>query len=562
VNFTDVDSFNGGIMRYKTSSLSGDFPVIQLWSYTESIWHDFPQVAENDDSFVTIREGVFDNVEHIQDGVVQMRLYKASNGNTNNHYYIDWLAVTKGFGTPSAEEVDPFFEAWLNNPVLEMNLSMPNYNVTADYFFGDGSELTNLPATNFSSYQETIIDEDFSSGTLWDEGGDWSIGSGVATYLGTNGGILQPDPVLDIESGKYYVLEFDVNSISKTTTVSFGGISEVISSGETGHHIIYGTTSSTANLKFTVTAFFIPATVIIDNVVLTEYEPIEMGRIDATSISTDIFEAGSIDVDYVNDVNITALSTGFSISGGTTSRTLKITGNSQINQNLLTSSSPTFGLVKTTSGVSFDGNNPPYFSSAGDEGGVNLGVDGLRDGHLDIQSASNKPLNFIYWNVGGNKSVEFGYDGDHYMNVTNATTFEFRNDSGYSKVDAYDFITHTSVSDLDNALGSAQDRSELVDKDGNVVDANFRNSVTRIVQRIIGYEEVGLNEFNLTIKEPIYEEEEVVGVSVVGMVTDHEQMLFNANERIVSLEQENQMLKDELCSRDNSYSWCLGGELG
>ena len=40
-----------------------------------------------------------------------MRLFKASNGNTNNNYYLDWVAISKGFGTPSGVEVDPFWTA-------------------------------------------------------------------------------------------------------------------------------------------------------------------------------------------------------------------------------------------------------------------------------------------------------------------------------------------------------------------------------------------------------------------------------------------------------------------
>jgi len=141
VNFTDgLTSFNAGVIRYKTSDLSGDFPIIQLWSYTDSEWHSFPQLVENDEGFILIERNVFDWVNHIKDGVVQMRLYKASNGNTNNHYYIDWLAIMKGVGTPIPDEADPFFEIWLNNPVLTENLTAKN--ITADTYFGNISQTT------------------------------------------------------------------------------------------------------------------------------------------------------------------------------------------------------------------------------------------------------------------------------------------------------------------------------------------------------------------------------------------------------------------------------------
>ena len=107
INFTGVENFNVGVIRYKTSSLAGDYPIIQLWNYDDLKWEDYPQLATSS-SFATITQPVFDSSDHVNaEGVVAMRLYKASNGNTNNHYYIDWVSVSKGYGTPAGEEVDP-----------------------------------------------------------------------------------------------------------------------------------------------------------------------------------------------------------------------------------------------------------------------------------------------------------------------------------------------------------------------------------------------------------------------------------------------------------------------
>jgi len=87
-NFTNVESFNAGVMRYKTSSLSGDYPVIQLWNYDTGLWEDYPQMPESL-TFATISQQVFDTSEHLSDDIVRMRLYKAANGNVNNHFMID-----------------------------------------------------------------------------------------------------------------------------------------------------------------------------------------------------------------------------------------------------------------------------------------------------------------------------------------------------------------------------------------------------------------------------------------------------------------------------------------
>jgi len=151
INFTNIEEFNRGVMRYKTSSLAGDFPIIQLWDYDDSVWEDYPSVSEIL-SFATITQPVFDDSEHIGDKVVQMRIYKSGNGNTNNHYYIDWIAIVKGFGTPSGQEVDPFWEEDKSNYLTsnETNLSYLNisgenarvnldigiYNLTASWFKG------------------------------------------------------------------------------------------------------------------------------------------------------------------------------------------------------------------------------------------------------------------------------------------------------------------------------------------------------------------------------------------------------------------------------------------
>ena len=138
INFTGVEDFNRGIIRYKTSSLAGDFPIIQMWNYNDSIWEDYPPIGESE-TFATITQPVFDSSDHIEDGVAQMRIYKSSNGNTNNHYYVDWIAITKGFGTPSGEEIDPHFEEWLNNPILEYKLNASEGIVTPNITADDGT---------------------------------------------------------------------------------------------------------------------------------------------------------------------------------------------------------------------------------------------------------------------------------------------------------------------------------------------------------------------------------------------------------------------------------------
>lgn len=133
INFTSITAFSGGVMRYKTSSLVGIYPIIQLWNYDTSAWEDYPSVASST-SFATIEQPVFDYSEHISGGVVQMRIYKASTGNINNHYYVDWVAIFKGYGTPAGEETDPYSVYRDGTRALSGNWDAGDYNITANGF--------------------------------------------------------------------------------------------------------------------------------------------------------------------------------------------------------------------------------------------------------------------------------------------------------------------------------------------------------------------------------------------------------------------------------------------
>jgi len=145
INFTGIDSFNQGIMRYKTASgLSGAYPIIQMWNYDTSAWEDYPSVAQST-TFATITQPVFDSAEHLSNGVAQMRVYKATKGNTGNKYYVDWIAISKGFGTPSGEEVDPY------SFHMNQNINNSGYNISANYFIGDGSLLSGISVGNISN---------------------------------------------------------------------------------------------------------------------------------------------------------------------------------------------------------------------------------------------------------------------------------------------------------------------------------------------------------------------------------------------------------------------------
>jgi len=188
INFTNVEDFNRGVMRYKTSSLAGDYPIIQMWNYDKSIWEDYPPVGESE-SFATITQPVFDSSDHIQDEVAQMRIYKASNGNTNNHYYVDWIAIAQGFGTPSGEEVDPFSVHRDGATPLTGNWNAGDYNITVtggNWFEGLFEWFTNSIYASFNgstlTIDDALLNTNFNQTQLILDNNDSWISTYNATY--------------------------------------------------------------------------------------------------------------------------------------------------------------------------------------------------------------------------------------------------------------------------------------------------------------------------------------------------------------------------------------------
>ena len=201
INFTGITEFNRGIMRYKTSSLAGTFPIIQLWNYDDNVWEDYPAVAQSL-VFATIEQSVFDDSDHVLNGVVQMRIYKATNGNINNKYYIDWIAISKGYGTPAGEEVDPYWEQdkqnyWNSTQLLNGTLVQNNtlYNNFVPYT-GATSNIVlgvNITSTGRGTFTTAIMGFiKIVGNTITNTGGsaDMTIQADDGLYLfGEDGGV-------------------------------------------------------------------------------------------------------------------------------------------------------------------------------------------------------------------------------------------------------------------------------------------------------------------------------------------------------------------------------------
>lgn len=145
VNFTGVTAFNSLVIRYRSSSTESHQMDIQIYNYNEAVWEDYGTLA-NIDVFETKVLGVFDGDNHISGGLVQLRFLSSSLGNPSHEHYFDWVTISNGLGTPSGQEVDPY------SYHKDQNINATGYNITGDYFFGNGSQLTGLTFTESDPY--------------------------------------------------------------------------------------------------------------------------------------------------------------------------------------------------------------------------------------------------------------------------------------------------------------------------------------------------------------------------------------------------------------------------
>jgi len=114
-------------------------------------------------------------------------------------------------------------------------------------------------------------------------------------------------------------------------------------------------------------------------------------------IAENLIVDGNLTANKINDLNLSSLATGFSIAGGTTSKTLTITDDSTINQNLTTASNPTFaglglfaGDVNKTLGMkrATTGDNAGK-SLTVHSGGATLGYTNKEGGDLVLSSGAS-----------------------------------------------------------------------------------------------------------------------------------------------------------------------------
>ncbi len=162
-----------------------------------------------------------------------------------------------------------------------------------------------------------------------------------------------------------------------------------------------------------------------------------------------------------------------------------------------------------------------------------------------------------------NKRLYFG-NGDPFYMEWDQTNQLFNTGSGIayftSNVSATGYITRTTAwnSENGNALDYIKDSSEYFEN-GKIKHENFAPN-EYIEYDVTDYDNCWLEEQESEIKG-LFNEEIMKNVTICptkkekGVMIDEAALATN-RQAIYELKQENQMLKNELCLRDNSYSWC------
>jgi len=133
VNFTEVDDFTTLIIRYKTDVDAGHTASIQIWDYEDSDWEDYGLLTEST-TYEVKTLGVYDSTDHIDGGIVQVRFYqdeKAAPPTTHIHEF-DWIVISKGFGTPVGQEIDPLSIHRDGNTPFNSNWNTGIYTITME----------------------------------------------------------------------------------------------------------------------------------------------------------------------------------------------------------------------------------------------------------------------------------------------------------------------------------------------------------------------------------------------------------------------------------------------
>jgi hypothetical protein len=155
VNFTGLTSFDSIIGRLYYEGGQGHEVNLEIYRNETTTWENYIEFTDTS-GFINFFVPVFDPLNHVNNSNLFLRFDHKSGGNPSHDLFIDYIAVVDGFTALTVSDHDSLGgrEDKSNHPWAMPTDGSRNFTgnvianlwVTAQSFFGDGGNLTNITA--------------------------------------------------------------------------------------------------------------------------------------------------------------------------------------------------------------------------------------------------------------------------------------------------------------------------------------------------------------------------------------------------------------------------------
>ena len=170
INFTGVSTIPDFITTGH-QYLGSHTIQLEIWDYEDLAWEVYDVISQQE-SVIKSNIALIDGGNHVQNEIVQIRFTHPSNGIPSHLFLIDFVNLIDGFSTVTTTKHDGLSNrAELENhpQYLDIdgtrNMTMLNVsgNVSASFYFGNGSLLTSLPSADGSTNASYALHSDVIS---------------------------------------------------------------------------------------------------------------------------------------------------------------------------------------------------------------------------------------------------------------------------------------------------------------------------------------------------------------------------------------------------------------
>ena len=200
LNYTGVEDFHEFIIREYYMGSSSHHVQIQIWDYNESEWEDyFEFVGQSGYTVLTIP--IYDASDHIENGVVQIRLHHIQNGVSSHELNIDFAWILDGVIVGGSTNLDGYAK----------------YSFGYNSFSGNGNFVTEGDITG-----DTLFSNNWTNVTITE-----SQISNLAHTVDTNETTRVDALYLNISDFLYYVNDTDTNETTRVDAL-YNNISDFL----------------------------------------------------------------------------------------------------------------------------------------------------------------------------------------------------------------------------------------------------------------------------------------------------------------------------------------------